>query len=107
MENYKSIYIRRITKVIPTETKTSEFYSRKAFKVNEAISVLSATYTFSLVCPLSLKRQNLPVRTQGCTHLETFDLNSFLQAMSWTSLLTSGTHRFPTKDLPNHRDVSR
>ena len=98
MENYESDITRRITKEIPTETKSSEFYSRKAVKVNEAISVLSASYTFSLVCPLSLKRQDLPVRTQGCTHLETFDLYSFLQAMSWTTLLTIGVHRFPTKD---------
>ena len=107
MEYYKSVIIRRILREIPTETKPSEFYSRKSVKIDEAISVLSATYVFSLVCPLSLKRQDLPVRTQGCTHVETFDLYSFLQAMSWTRLLTSGKHqRFPTKDRTNPKDVS-
>nr|XP_022301985.1 E3 SUMO-protein ligase PIAS1-like [Crassostrea virginica] len=41
--------------------------------------IISTCLRTSLICPLSMKRMEIPIRTESCTHLQCFDAQTFLR----------------------------
>ena len=46
---------------------------------NSDIQAIDNVYKLSLICPLTRKRINEPARGQNCTHLECYDLESYVK----------------------------
>ena len=83
---------------LPRTTKPSSFYQRheaQAQSPNSSIQMLAPPKppTLSLKCPVSMKRQAFPVRTANCKHLETFDLGTFIDSISYSDILLKGVIR--------------
>ena len=83
---------------LPRVAKPSTFYQRhksQAQSPNISIQMLAPPKppTLSLKCPVSLKRQTFPVRTVNCKHLETFDLGTFIDTISFSDILLRGVTR--------------
>merc|ERR1719447_116560 len=53
--------------------------------------VSSSLPTVSLSCPVSLSRQSIPVRTEGCAHPQTFDLHSAIFSLKITDIIKSNS----------------
>ena len=92
---------------LPRIKKPLGFYQRKqaqALSPNISIQVLDPPQPPSLTlrCPISLKRQTIPVRTVNCQHLETFDLGTFLDSFSFSDLLLKGIIRVLHRSDPVH-----
>ena len=82
-------------KDLPRITKSTSFYRPDLAPPSPSgpdTSVLalspSAPPALSLTCPVSLARQQVPVRTQACEHVQTFGLRSILFSMKFIDLLS-------------------
>lgn len=85
---------------LPRITKPSSFYQRHesqalAQSPNISVQMLAPPKppTLSLKCPISMKVQSFPVRTVHCKHLETFDLGTFIDTISYSEILLKGIIR--------------
>jgi hypothetical protein len=61
----------RLAALLPRVRRSADFYSAEDSR---------GPRTLSLLCPVSLARQAVPVRTRACAHLGTIDLASLLRA---------------------------
>ena len=43
--------------------------------------------SLTLLCPITRTRQTVPVRTDNCNHVETFDLYNFISSFSYNDIL--------------------
>ena len=81
----KNMVTSILTSALPRVTMTPAFYCPSLLQpLSLDTSVLplpSPSPTISLLCPISMARQEVPVRTKACSHLQTFDLRSAVQAL--------------------------
>lgn len=70
-----------------------EIHNRKDHNISYVISAtkIHGIFNLSLICPISLRRINLPCRFKSCLHLETFDLIPYLLRCHWLSYLPPPT----------------
>jgi len=76
------------TAKLPREAKEDSFYHIKSAHaqdqdLNGTVQILDDTnhQSYSLLCPISLTHQEIPVRTNSCRHVATFDLGSCIKAL--------------------------
>jgi hypothetical protein len=86
----------------PRLTKATSFYRPDLAPpsgLDTSVPALSpaAPPALSLACPVSLARQQVPVRTQACDHVQTFGLRGILFSMKFIDLLS---HKSFTKVAP-------
>jgi len=69
---------------LPRTTKPVSFYTKapEDQDPNDTVQILDSetSPSYSTLCPLSRSLQTVPVRTDSCLHLETFDLHSCLMS---------------------------
>ncbi len=65
-----------------SEESTKEMIRKKFMSNNDTIEILSDSYRLSLMCPISKQKIQLPTRGLECSHIECFDLISFLKVAS-------------------------
>jgi len=58
------------------------FYTRGFNSNSDEVMSCDSTVRVSLKCPISMARQTIPVRTKKCQHLQTWDLQSFIEVMT-------------------------
>eukprot|EP00092_Neocalanus_flemingeri_P041349 GFUD01045023.1.p1 GENE.GFUD01045023.1~~GFUD01045023.1.p1 ORF type:complete len:232 (+),score=27.81 GFUD01045023.1:244-939(+) len=83
---------------LPRVNKPLGFYQRMGSQANSLDALILVLdppkpLCLTLKCPLSLTRQTIPARTVNCQHLETFDLSTFLDGISFSDLLRKGILR--------------
>ena len=88
----KNMAISLFTSALPRVTMTPAFYSPSLLQPpsldTSVLPLPSPSPTLSLLCPISLARQEVPVRTRACSHIQTFDLRSAVQALSVHAFLS-------------------
>jgi len=88
------VYSEYSTK-LPRRTKAVSFYTKSSEDQdpNDTVQILNdlSSPSYSALCPLSRVLQTIPVRTDSCRHIETFDLHSSL--MSATSVDVATCYR--------------
>jgi len=93
LQEQKKAVIARYAAGLPIVKKPKEFYCPDTFttsNLDDSILPLPSTLTISLLCPISLDRQTVPVRTECCQHVQTFDLESTINSMSLRDFLKKG-----------------
>ena len=77
---------------LPRRTKSISFYTKTPQNPNpnDTIQILDdlSSQSYSALCPLSHALQTVPVRTDSCRHLETFDLKSCVMSVSIVDVAT-------------------
>jgi len=102
----KEKIFKQYEEVLPRVAKSTSFYRPDVAVPNSSpnCSVLAfSPPTLSLACPISLTRQAIPVRTEACTHIQTFDLHSaifsiatsdmFKNANLWKAVIASPSRK--------------
>jgi len=64
------------------DSRPLTFYTRGFNSNSDEVMSCDSTVRLSLKCPISMARQTLPVRTKKCRHLQTWDLQSFVDVMT-------------------------
>jgi len=88
----KQAILKRYEEKLPRLTKPASFYRPDVATTNSSPScfvVSSSLPTVSLSCPVSLSRQSIPVRTEECAHIQTFDLHSAIFSLKITDIIKS------------------
>ena len=87
----KKLVTRHFTSTLPRVTMTPAFYCPSLLQPpsldTSVLPLPSPSTTLSLLCPISLARQQVPVRTRACSHLQTFDMRSAVQSLSFHTFL--------------------
>merc|ERR1719495_1560134 len=88
----KQAILKQYEEKLPRLTKPASFYRPDVATTisSPSCSVVSSSLpTVSLSCPVSLSRQSIPVRTEECSHLQTFDLHSAIFSLKITDIIKS------------------
>ena len=77
---------------LPRVKKPLSFYcphlSLNSPNADNSIQELSSSQTvISIICPISLSIQSIPVRTLSYTHLQTCDLKSIIFSLTWSDMI--------------------
>jgi len=86
----KERIFKQYEELLPRVAKSTSFYRPDATTPTSSLncSVLAfSPPTLSLACPISFSRQSIPVRTEDCTHIQTFDLHSAILSISTSDML--------------------
>jgi len=85
----KETIFKQYEEVLPRVAKSTSFYrpdvGTPQSSLNSSVLAFSPP-TLSLACPISLSRQAIPVRTEACTHIQTFDLHSAIFSIPATEM---------------------
>jgi len=95
----KQAILKQYEEKLPRLTKPASFYRPDVATTISSPScsvVTSSLPTVSLSCPVSLSRQSIPVRTEECAHLQTFDLHSAIFSLKITDIIKSKSF-FPSR----------
>jgi len=86
----KERIFKQYEEVLPRVAKPTSFYRPDVTTPTSSLncSVLAfSPPTLSLACPISFSRQTIPVRTEDCTHIQTFDLHSAIFSIATSDML--------------------
>merc|ERR1719228_984457 len=84
---------------IPKSKKSSSFYYRNENNLYSSVLLVQPDNapTLTLMCPIARTRQVVPVRTQMCEHVETFDLFNLLESLSVNDIIIIRRFLMPGK----------
>jgi len=88
----KQAILKQYEEKLPRLTKPASFYHPDVATTisSPSCSVVSSSLpTVNLSCPVSLSRQSIPVRTEECAHLQTFDLHSAIFSLKSIDIIKS------------------
>jgi len=88
----KQAILKQYEEKLPRLTKPASFYRPDVATTisSPSCSVVSSSLpTVNLSCPVSLSRQSIPVRTEECAHLQTFDLHSAIFSLKSIDIIKS------------------